>query len=241
MSVVMAAILMHKRINMHMNTTTLPTRFCWTRFGTESGESISSILERKEQERLRHGGMFLWGIGNSVAPAIEELVRLEAAPKVLFSPMKSKPKAIDVAPSRVFSWNTALALDGQEWPIPEGLNVLSRGSSESGRLKRSHYALVCRSTRPLLEASIQEELVYDDLVNLLSQAKLGHSQVTAVVSHHHGRAASRNKSYSVGFIAELVYPYFVRLIDPILLDEPEAIKGRSALRSGGAQPSRLAF
>lgn len=224
-----------------MKTSTLPSRFCWTRFGTESGESISSILERKEQERLRHGGMFLWGIGNSVAPAIEELVRLEPSPKVLFSPMKSKPKTIDVSPSRVFSWNAAFDLDGEAWPIPEGLQVLSRGSSETGRLKRSHYALVCRSSKPLMEAGAQEELVYDDLVNLLSQAKLGHSQVTAVVSHYQGRAVSRDKSYSVGFMAELVYPYFVRLVDPVPLDEPQAAKGRTGLRSGGAQPSLLAF
>lgn len=226
---------------MHMKTLTLPSRFCWTRFGTESGESISAILERKEQERLRHGGMFLWGIGNSVAPAIEELVRLEASPKVLFSPMKSQPRAIDVMPNRVFSWRTALGLDGQDWPIPEGLHVLSRGSSEAGRPKRSHYALVCRSSKPLSEAGVQKELVYDDLVNLLSQAKLGHSQVTAVVSHHHGRAVSRDKSYSVGFMAELVYPYFVRLGDPIPLDEPKAAKGHSSQRSGGTQPSLLTF
>jgi hypothetical protein len=26
--------------------------FCWTRFGTEAGEPIEQILERKEDERL---------------------------------------------------------------------------------------------------------------------------------------------------------------------------------------------
>lgn len=218
-----------------MDKIDLPSRFCWTRFGTESGESICSILERKEQERLANAGVFLWGIGNSVAPAIQELIRLEKSPKVIFSPMKSKPQAIDVAPSRVLRWNAAIDLNGDEWPIPSGVNVLSRGASEAGRVKRSHYALVCHSAAPLTGPKPKGEVVYDDLVNLLSQSKLGHSQVTAVVSHQLGRSMARDKSYPLGLVAALVYPYFVRLVDPIAFEEIQPNKDRPSSRRGSSQ------
>src|ERR1700728_56037 len=38
-------------------TVGIPDRFCWTRFGTEAGESIEHILNRKEEERLANGGI----------------------------------------------------------------------------------------------------------------------------------------------------------------------------------------
>lgn len=199
-----------------MNTA---TRFCWTRYGTESGELIEDILRRKETQRRTHGGMFLWGVGNSVGPAIRELVRLESNPKVLFSPMRSRPKVVDTAPSRVITWMQASTLDGDDWEVPEGLRVISRGATEGGAMKRTHYALVCHSSTPLeISADNAQILPYDRLVNLLSQNKLGHSQVTAVVEQLHPAAqgsAASNASYPVGFEAELVYPYFVRLSSPV--------------------------
>lgn len=196
---------------------TEPSRFCWTRFGTESGELVSDIVHRKNTERQVSGGMFLWGIGNSVGPAIRELVRIESAPKVLFSPMRSKPKAVDVRPSRVFAWTKATTLEGEEWAIPKGLLVVSRGASERGSHKSVHYALVCRSERPLEVSSSARHVCYEELVNLMSKSRLGHSQVTAVVqrtSCSHDSCASNGNTYPVGFEADLVYPYFVRLANP---------------------------
>lgn len=191
----------------------LPKHFCWTRFGTEAGEKIDSILARKEQERLATGGMFLWGIGNSVGPAIRDLIRLEEHPKVLFSPMRSKPKAIDVVPSGLTVWSEALDLDGRDWPIPDGVKVTSRQGSESGRTKRSHYALVCRSSSPLRALDLAS-LRYEELVNLQSKNKLGASQVTAVVEQLVQGPADCT-TYPVAFMAELVFPYFVRLGGPL--------------------------
>lgn len=193
----------------------LPSHFCWTRFGTEAGESIGSILERKEKERLAAGGMFLWGIGNSVGPAIRELILLETRPMVVFSPMRSKPKVIDVAPSSVVEWTSALDLDGLDWPIPQGIRVTSRQGSEGGREKRAHFALVCKSTLPLaVSGDSCSGLIYQRLVNLKSLNKLGASQVTAVVKHLE-QASMDGIRYPVAFAAELVYPYFVRLENPV--------------------------
>lgn len=214
----------------------LPRRFCWTRFGTEAGEKIDSILARKERERLATGGLFLWGIGNSVGPAMRDLIRLEERPMVLFSPMRSKPKAIDAAPAALTVWSEALDLDGQDWPIPQGVKVTSRETSEAGCAKRSHYALVCRTSSPLTMLN-HASLRYGELVNLQSKRKLGASQVTAVVELlARGEAAST--TYPVAFMAELVFPYFVKLGGP-LDSATQTPKSRASL-SYVRQPSLLA-
>ncbi len=214
----------------------VPKHFCWTRFGTEAGENIGSIFARKEQERLATGGMFLWGIGNSVGPAIRDLIRLEERPMVLFSPMRSKPKAIDVAPASVAVWSEARGLDGQDWPIPEGVKVTSRQGSETGRTKRSHYALVCRSSSPLRAFDLAS-IRYEELVNLQSKNKLGASQVTAVVEQL-PHSSERCTIYPVTLMAELVFPYFVKLSTP-LDSEVQASKSRDRV-AYRQQPSLLA-
>lgn len=206
----------------------LPLHFCWTRFGTESGESIERILERKEGERQAHDGMFLWGIGNSVGPAVRELVRREPRPMVLFSPMRSRPKFIDVEPSAVLSWTRALTLSDEEWRIPTGLQVVSRAATDAGTHKRSHYALVCRSEMPLKADGQCGDLGFDELVNLLSHSKLGHSQVTSVVQRKLSSSTVGTR-YPIGFVAELVFPYFIRLVDPVLAPDAkvaEAVRNR---------------
>lgn len=210
----------------------LPDHFCWTRFGTEAGEDIGAILARKERERLSTGGIFLWGIGNSVGPAIADLVRLERNPSVVFSPMRSRPKMVDVAPSRVLEWIRAIGLDGTDWPMPEGVSVTSRANSEAGRSKRAHYALVCRSATQL-GATSAGNVEYESLVNLKSHNKLGASQVTAVVK----RLATSSPSstvYPVAFVAELAYPYFLRLEEPVDLGAGRSV-GRGRERSGWQQ------
>lgn len=214
----------------------MPRHFCWTRFGTEAGEKIDSILARKERERLVTGGMFLWGIGNSVGPAIRDLIRLEERPMVLFSPMRSKPKAIDVTPSGLTVWSQALDLDGRDWPIPEGVTVTSRQGSETGRTKRSHYALVCRSSSPLAARDLAS-LRYEELVNLQSKNKLGASQVTAVVEQL-AQGTADCTTYPVALMAELVFPYFVKLGTPLDCEvQAPKSRGRSAYLR---QPSLLA-
>jgi len=214
----------------------LPRHFCWTRFGTEAGEKIDNILARKEQERRATGGMFLWGIGNSVGPAIRDLIRLEEQPMVLFSPMRSKPKAIDVAPAGLTVWSQALDLDGRDWPLPEGVKVTSRQGSEAGRAKRFHYALVCRSSSPLTALGLAS-LRYEELVNLQSKNKLGASQVTAVVEQL-TQGSEECTTYPVAFMAELVFPYFVKLGAPLDSEvQVSKSRGRSTYQF---QPSLLA-
>lgn len=132
---------------------------------------------------------------------------------VLFSPMRSKPKTIDAAPAGLIVWSGAQDLDGRDWPLPNGVKVTSRSGSETGRAKRSHYALVCRSPAPLASLDLAS-VRYEELVNLQSKNKLGASQVTAVVERLAGRR-EQCTTYPVAFMAELVFPYFVKLGEPI--------------------------
>lgn len=90
----------------------IPEYFCWTRYGTEAGESIDMILKRKEEERLQNDGVFLWGIGNSIGPAIKELLTKTDTPKVLFSPITTKARDVDRAPECTVQWTSGRALDG---------------------------------------------------------------------------------------------------------------------------------
>src|SRR4051812_49335379 len=85
----------------------LPKRFCWTRFGVEAGQSVDHILLRKEQERRANSGVFFWGIGSAVGRSITELLRQTQLPEVLFSPIKSNPRAVDTTPATVVAWTKA--------------------------------------------------------------------------------------------------------------------------------------
>jgi hypothetical protein len=197
----------------------LPNFFCWTRFGTEAGEPIGSILQRKEMERLANAGIFYWGVGNSVAPGIASLLQRVPRPELLFSPIKSRPRPVDVAPQRVVRWREAITIAGDQIMFPETVRITSRES-------RAHYALVCSSTHPL-EVATLGRLHFSDLRNLGSGQPLGSSQVTAVVRRQCDPGAHRDDAYPIALRAFLVEPYFVRLAAPSV-EEPSEFARRAA-------------
>jgi hypothetical protein len=200
----------------------LPDHFCWSRFGTEAGESIEQILGRKEAERIETGGIFYWGIGSSVGPGLVELIRRQPDPEVLFSPIKSRPRLEDASPRLVVRWRSGKALDGAQVELPEAVCVTSRAAKldETGL----HYALVCASAEPLRFCD-QGRLRFSELRNLRNSSRLGASQVTAIVSRVAHGQLGQEAEYVVALRARLVAPYFVRLSDP----EPIAVEqARSA-------------
>lgn len=193
----------------------LPKYFCWTRYGTESGESFEHILDRKERERRNNGGIFLWGIGNAIGPSVALLVQSCDNPVVAFSPTKSPPRACDVSPQHVARWTAAETVSGQPYPLPKHSVVRSR--FDCRKPKRTHYALVCFSTRRLELGTGLETLALDQLQNLISGRPLGASQVTAVVSRQIGQMGGT--TYPVTMLAELRAPYFIKLKGPLLETE----------------------
>lgn len=197
-----------------MSRSSIPESFCWTRFGTEAGESIQDILMRKEIERQRNGGVFLWGIGNALAPSIRELVRTSELPEVLFSPIVSKPRVEDISPQSVAHWRKGRDLCGNVVDLPIGSKVTSRMPLNG--TKSRHHALVCFSSSPLVIRSDGEKLPFAKLQNLLTGKQIGASQVTAVVGMSHQRLNSSSLQYPISIRASLVFPYFIDLLEPVL-------------------------
>jgi hypothetical protein len=211
----------------------LPPTFCWTKMGTEASEELTAIIRRKEWERQLGGGYFFWGIGQSLGENAKVAARDIPSLRAIFSPMPSKPKAIDVAPAEVVLWNAWVDAQGQTRQLPIHCFVTSRASLPSGRKKESHYALVCFSDRALDAQGEDICICPSHLRNMTTNKPLGPSQVTAVV-----RILSQTdetcdaKSYSVSFTTELRPPYCVRLAQPVLLDTRELVEIKAISDSG---------
>lgn len=210
----------------------LPTIFCWTRFGTEASQQVDAIIARKEQERLANGGLFLWGIGNSVGPGIRELLRRTDSPELLFSPIRSRPRDSDVRPARVLAWTCGITLDHRQWAIPASILVTSGAAADPAPFVRPHYALVCHSAEPLEFSGSGPTVGIRCLRNLVSGNAIGASQVTAVVERSLD-APEPGAEYRVAMQVRLAEPYFVRLDKPVLV--PEGYRG--AVREPGWAPA----
>ncbi len=194
--------------------TSIPDIFCWTKFGVEAAEPIEVILARKEQERFANRGVFLWGIGNAVLPSIVALVKCVNRPEVLFSPILTRPRAVDADPKAVVAWCAGISTTGERWDIPETHLCTSGFGGEA--LRRPHYALVCSSDRAIRLRPGEKPIFPSTLRNLVSGNSLGASQVTAVVRRDH-KATPAGRSYEIAMRANLVSPYCVRLTDPVLV------------------------
>lgn len=202
-------------------TDPLPQSFCWSRFGTEAGETVDRILDRKELERRRNKGIFLWGIGSAIGPSIKELLRIQAEPEVIFSPIASRPRLVDVAPASTVAWTAGCDLDGRSVTLPRWSKVTSRAPSMPQRAR--HYALVCHSDIPLRLDPSPSFLRMDQLTNLRTSNKVGASQVTAVVRYDEARGA-RGPSYAIALRVRLVEPYFVFLGQPVVDREAPSLR-----------------
>lgn len=188
---------------------------CWSRMQTEAGQQLEAIVARKELERRAGGGTFFWGVGNPPAVMTRSLSQLGIPVRVVFSIMKTRPKAVDVAPSRTVAWRRYFAADGSERLLPPHALVTSRGDSASGA-KRVHYALMCHSAQPL---TIRRGVRFDPTAFRNaggSGAPVGASQVTALTK----RVAPDTfaTDYEANLTAWLTGSYWVRLSDPIELN-----------------------
>jgi hypothetical protein len=212
-----------------MALTAIPRHFCWTRFGTEAGQPISQIIERKERERTAGRGMFLWGIGNAVGPSIARLLQVSDQPEAIFSPISSAPRQCDTNPSATVTWAEAVGLDGEPFRIPE--HALATSGFNPASPKRTHYALVCYSEQPLALSNDSGTVRFEAVRNLLSQRPVGASQTTAIVEYDAETCLSGSRSYAVAMRVRLTAPYFVRLHHPVCFDSGVATTGnQSALK-----------
>lgn len=196
--------------------TFIPKVFCWTKMGSEAGQTLDEILRRKELERLAGGGAFGWGIGNSLGLAVNEALHSHPhGVPVLFSPMKSSPKKLDQSPDEICLWTAYQNEYGDYVDLPEHIIITSRRHTPSGAVKKNHYALLCFS-----EDSVEDNHEYGSIdsscvVNYLSKNSLGASQVTAMVNFESiNNAQPKTKPYPIKFRALLFNPGFVKLAAP---------------------------
>lgn len=186
---------------------------CWTRMQAEAGQRLEAIVARKELERQAGGGLFMWGVGNAPAAAISALARLATTVPVIFSVMKSRPKAVDASPGRTVAWTRYFDADGVERDLPANVIVTSRGDSAQGA-KRVHYALMCHSDRPLAltSGSPFDVSAYRNAGG--TGAPVGASQVTALLRRVSVPRA-HEVDYEANLTATLAKSYWVRLARPV--------------------------
>jgi hypothetical protein len=201
----------------HYQGPELPPVFCWTKMGSEAGQSLEDIIRRKELERQCGDGVFAWGIGNSVGPAIRYAKSAERVPELetLFTPMKAAPKAADVNPSSILLWLGYHARDGRIEYLPDHMMITSRGHSRLGEEKRGHYALICQSHQSLLEQAGGWAIDPKAARNVVSANPGGASQGTSVVRY--SSVEEHQAAYPVLFRAILTDTAFVRLAIAVAL------------------------
>lgn len=190
----------------------LTETICWSRMQTEAGQELDAIIHRKELERLAGNGVFCWGVGNAPSRSIPQLARAGADVDVVFSVMKSRPKAVDVAPSRLRIWRSFFDHSGREQPLPPATLITSRADA-SLRARNVHYALMCRSDQELRLGDFGpfDPNAYRNVSD--TGGAVGASQVTALLRRVAGEAAATG--YKVNLRAKLEQGYWVRLGDPI--------------------------
>ncbi len=186
---------------------------CWTRMQAEAGQDINDIISRKELERETGNGLFCWGIGNAPPRSLREIARRPTNVDVIFSLMKSRPKASDAAPENIWVWRSYLDLADVEHPLPPHVLVTSRPKSNG----RSHYALMCHTPNRL---RLSDRGAFDPSAyrNVSEAARpVGASQVTALLR----RVAEEGEatSYRVNLLATLARPMWVRLSSPMELSK----------------------
>ena len=187
---------------------------CWTRMQSEAGQDLAAIFRRKEMERVAGGGLFFWGIGNAPNRSVRALAAGGDEIDVVFSLMKSRPKAQDAAPTGLLMWQTYFDSQDVEHSLPAHVIITSRLDTASTS-KRSHYALMCFSTT---ELRLEDHGPFDpSAYRNISAAggPVGASQVTALVVRT--QTPSCSTSYRINFQAKLTGSYWVRLGSPCRL------------------------
>jgi hypothetical protein len=182
----------------------LSNGFCITKMGAESGEAPGSIVLRKSMECELEGGFFCWGIGNNIAPSIDQLTCVLSRPPFICVKMKSRPKRHDVSPSGLIMWTAYLDPLGQRYPLPPYTLVTSRVHDAENE---KHYALFLHSSFPL--QSPRKTIELDAFRNFSSGKKLGASQVTSVSASTGKRAGILIQSCSMLFWWNLIAPFLL--------------------------------
>ncbi len=184
--------------------------FVLTKPGIEAGESLASIVARKEAERVAGKNTFWWGIGSSLGPVVCRAAQ-DAGGKLqvifVLNNRLSRPKEQDVSPSRVFRWTKWQDWKGSVREVPAFAHVTSRGHE----LKRAHYALICSSERPI-KFDVNGPAFDPSICRTALGKRPGSSQVTALVWGDLNSVDHKLGQYRIAFRATLISPWQAKLV-----------------------------
>ncbi len=187
--------------------------FVWTKIGTETGETVADIIDRKERERSK-GGVFWWGIGTSLGPAVrDEALRAGGSIPIIFCEMLGTAQTHDVSPTSKVRWTQWRDWDGSEADIPTFVLVKSRGEDRRGRRKEKHYTVICRPDNKL-RLNPNGQLFDPRNCQTLGGKMPGDSQNTALLRGDIGLPHPSGR-YRIAFAAMLVRPWQTTLLGPI--------------------------
>jgi len=187
---------------------------CWTRMEAESGEQIANIIRRKEAERRAGRGRFFWGVGNALSL---RHVSPENSVRLVFSRMLSKPKREDASPQAIVLW-TKYCIQEAVYDLPPYAFITSKAFTSLGP-KQRHFALVCESPN---ELRIRARRSFDPSAyrNAFGRGRgIGASQVTAIIRQV--KEESLESKYTIDMEAKLVWPFCIKLLDPIFIGKVE--------------------
>jgi Putative ATPase subunit of terminase (gpP-like) len=193
-----------------------PGSFIWSKIGDAySGEPIEGILARKEIERARNGGLFMWGSGVPLGPSLRSLLEIDKAPRVVITRTLHRRKPDEVQPDQsgsVWVWPNA-SVDGRPYRLP--LHSIVTGQTKSGRM----WAMILSKDTQLMVPGEPAELLYrSELRTWPRDKELTDHSPTAVVRGEPRPADApppADTPYQVLFTATLVPPYFVEMADPV--------------------------
>jgi hypothetical protein len=184
--------------------------FVFTKPGVEAGESLADIIVRKEAERIAGQNTFWWGVGTSLGESLQRAAQDAGGtlPIIFLSHKKpTSPKPHDANPQRVVKWTEWQDRSGLTHNVPTFVKVTSRWD----QAKRTHYALVCHSERPIEFDPDGPKFDASVCRTALDKAP-GSSQVTALVWGPLDDKTHKNGSYRIAFRAFLRQPWQVRLV-----------------------------
>jgi hypothetical protein len=183
--------------------------FVFTKPGTEAGETLSAIVNRKEEERAAGKNVFWWGLGSSLGDDLLAVGSKVGEIPIIINAHNRSPqvKSENANPTRIVRWTKWKSAHGAEQDVPPFAKVTSRWDEK----KRLHYALVCSS---------ETELAVDPhgsrfdikLCKTFRKGRIpGTSQVTALVEGDLSDLRHREGDYRILFRADLVVPWQAKL------------------------------
>lgn len=181
-------------------------------------------MRRKELERRAGTGVnaneFWWGVGeNGTAQSVNLLLTQHGAKGVIFSAIKNQKQPNAGLASDILVWRKYRMLGGKALhDIPKHVLITSAMTTNTGKSRETHFALVCKSSNPLKIGGAIFEFSNPHYKNLLKNGALGRAArgqrtTTALVKWTNNTISHAECDGVIDFYADFSAPFCVELCD----------------------------